>query len=81
MVQITLTNTGKTIIITIFDPDNFFALKERKNGNTSPGTMIDPRTYQSFTTDGILKARPKAIRAVTTSPFRTSPLEAFVHGF
>ena len=48
-----------------------FFEKDKRNGITNPGTSIEPITYQSFTTEGIIKANAKAIKPVTVKPFRT----------
>ena len=48
-----------------------FFEKDKRNGITNPGTSIEPITYQSFTTEGIIKANANAIKPVTVKPFRT----------
>ena len=45
-------------------------VKDNKKGKTKPGTRIDPNPYHRLTTDGTLKANPKAMNAVTAKPFR-----------
>ena len=66
------TTTGQIITGRI---EYFFLEKDKRKGITKPGTKIDPIRYQSFTTEGTIKAKDKEIKAVTINPFRIKSIE------
>ncbi len=70
------TNMGMIIIgkIVIFIDE-----KDIRKGRISPGIKIDPNMYQSFTTDGIIKAKLRAIKAVTINPSRIKFVDVISH--
>ena len=53
--------------------------KDIRKGRISPGIKIDPNMYQSFTTDGIIKAKLRAIKAVTINPSRIKFVDVISH--
>ena len=55
------------------------AKKDIRKGRISPGIKIDPNMYQSFTTDGIIKAKLRAIKAVTINPSRIKFVDVISH--
>ena len=66
------TTTGRIITGRM---EYFFDEKDKRKGMTKPGTKIDPIKYQSFTTEGIIKAKDNEIKAVTINPLRIKAIE------